>query len=528
MLASLVLLASFPAPQQPLVFERIVDPSAGLGQARIVGITGRSDDDRLFATAIDGRVHIVRDGVVDPVPFLDVSGLVTATGLAGLRATAFHPDYEQNGFVYLWYDAPGSATGLDLVLARMTRDATDPDRVDPASLAEILRFPEDVRGHGGGTLTFGPDGMLWVGAGDGGIQHDPNCRAQDPASLLGKILRIDVDHGAPYSIPADNPFVGLPGHAPEVAQLGFRHPWKWSFDRLTGDLWIGDVGQEAREEVNFAAGGELGVNFGWPVMEGETCHVVGGSAGGSCAPGTSACGDPSFRVPAFAYDHSLGCSITGGYVYRGSAIPELVGHYVSTDFCTRRTWTTLRTASGFETVERSVEIRPATAQPITASSFGEDGDGELLLVDHGSGSVFRMVRGCVATTTCLGEPNSLGQAGTLRFNGSTAYSENLVSISLGTLPPQTPALLFVGPETADVAVGGGRLCVGGSLLRLGVQFASGGGAALFPLDLTAPPFAVGTGSVVGPGSTVTFQAWYRDGGAGGSNFTSATTVTFCP
>ncbi len=506
--------------QEPLVFERILVPGSGPTLLQAVGVTGRSGDDRLFVTEIGGTVRIVRDGTVEAAPFADVSALVIATGLAGLRATAFHPDYDANGFFYLWYDAPDAAAGIDLILARMTRDAADPNRVDPASHVELLRIPQDVRGHGGGTLAFDADGMLWMGAGDGGAQHDPNCRSQDPGSLLGKVLRIDVDGGFPYVVPPDNPFVGVAGYAPEIAHVGFRHPWKWSFDRLTGDLWIGDVGQEEREEVNFAPSGVLGINYGWPVMEGELCHASAG-----CVPLAPLCGDAIYTAPAFAYGHDVGCSVTGGYVYRGADVPEMVGSYVATDFCTRRTWTITQGASGFETVERSLELRPSGAPPITSSTFGEDADGELLLMDHGSGTIYRMIRDCGAATTCFGEANATGGPAVLRFNGSTSLAANDVSIGLATLPALTPALLFMGPETVDVPVADGRLCVGGGIIRLGVKFAGPTGSTAFPLDLGAPPFVSGPGAIEA-GTTMTFQAWYRDGAS--SNFTSATTTTFCP
>ncbi len=522
MLATLALAFAL---QEPLVLQRIVDPASGPVLVQAVGVTGRVGDDRLFVTEIGGYVRIVADGVVQAAPFVDVTGHVIATGLAGLRATAFHPDYDSNGFFYLWYDATDGVGGIDLVLARMTRDAADDQRLDPASLVELLRVHQDQRGHGGGSLQFGPDGMLWIGLGDGGIQHDLLCRSQDPASLLGKILRLDVDAGMPYGIPTDNPFVGVAGYAPEIAHIGFRHPWKWSFDRVTGDLWIGDVGQEQREEVNFAAAGTLGVNYGWPVMEGELCHTST-----ACAAGLPLCDDPVLEAPAFAYPHTDGCSITGGFVYRGHGIPELVGQYLATDFCTRRTWTVERTTGGFVVIERDVQIHPAPAVPLTVSSFGEDRDGELLVLDHGSGSIYRLVRPCGASTTCFGEPNSVGTRSVLRFNGSTQFSANDVTVSLASLPALTPALLFMGPETADVPVAGGRLCVGGSIQRIGVRFAGLEGDTSFPLDLTSPPFT-GGGTAIGPGSTVTFQAWYRDigGPSGGtSNFTSATTVTFCP
>ncbi|MEM8710740.1 MAG: PQQ-dependent sugar dehydrogenase, partial [Planctomycetota bacterium] len=293
-----------------------------------------------------------------------------------------------------------------------------------------------------------------------------------------------------------------------------------------GDLWIGDVGQEEREEINVADAGTLGVNFGWPVMEGETCHASPG-----CAAATPACGDTAFEPAAFEYAHDLGCSVTGGFVYRGTAIPDLQGHYLATDFCSRRFWTTERTATGFETSERSIELRPAGVSPISASSFGEDGHGELIVLDHGGGTLYRLVHGCEATTTCLGEENSLGQRSDLRFAGSTSVAANDVTVRLGTLPPLAPALLFVGPDTADVPVAGGRLCVGGSIIRVGVMFATAEGFAGFPMDWTEAPFQSGPSHVL-PGSSLTFQAWYRQpilaAGDAGSNFTSATTVTFCP
>jgi glucose/arabinose dehydrogenase len=295
-------------------------------------VTSPPGDPRLFVVEQRGAIRIYDHEQLRPTPFLDIShqnqGPVVAGGELGLLGLAFHPQYAQNGQFFVWYTTTiGGAPYAD-VLARYQVSASDPDRADPAG-AIVLSVPDPYANHNGGMLEFGADGYLYAGTGDGGDAGDPQRNAQNPSALLGKILRIDVDHraaGKEYGIPADNPFGN------EVFMLGVRNPWRWSFDRATGDLWIGDVGQNATEELDVvAAGQQRGANLGWSVYEGQACCMTQGDhcqqrgAQQPCSPGNL----------VFGLDHRTHASgwtaIIGGQVYRGSCYPDLVGWYFYTD-----------------------------------------------------------------------------------------------------------------------------------------------------------------------------------------------------
>jgi glucose/arabinose dehydrogenase len=333
---------------------QVVDPGDGSG--------------RLFVVEQPGRIRIVDDGQVVPEPFLDISDLVGCCGERGLLSVAFHPDYATTGDVFVDYtDRNG-----DTVVARYQVSTTDPNRLDATSDETILTVDQPAANHNGGLLHFGPkDGDLYIGLGDGGGGNGQN--GQDLSTLLGKILRIDVDGpaGGPlYAVPPDNPFVDRPGARPEIWALGVRNPWRFSFDRVTGDLWIGDVGSATYEEVNFqpatSAGGE---NYGWDAMEGTTCRVAGGC--------------DAFVPPVSGFDRDEGCVVTGGYVYRGSAMPDLHGVYLFADYCSGRVWGLIRDTSSawrrLGPVETGLRI----------SSFGEDATGELYVVDI-EGAIYRL------------------------------------------------------------------------------------------------------------------------------------------
>jgi glucose/arabinose dehydrogenase len=321
-------------------------------------------DSRLFLTEQAGRI-VIWDGIsVLPTPFLDVTALVSCCQERGLLSVAFHPRYAQTGFFFVDY----TDTAGDTVVARYRVSSSDPDRADPASAVVLLHIRQPFANHNGGELQFGPNGYLYVGMGDGGSANDPMCNAQNDASLLGKLLRIDVDSAASsppfYSVPPDNPFRPGGGAPSEAWAKGLRNPWRFSFDRATGDLWIGDVGQDAREEIDMEPKGSAGGrNYGWKLMEGTICGA-GGSAG--CAsPGPPPCGSPAYTAPVLEYPHAGGdCSVTGGYVYRGSEMPDFLGGYFYGDFCTGR----LR-VSGRELAARAPNL----------STFGEDVVGELYL-----------------------------------------------------------------------------------------------------------------------------------------------------
>jgi glucose/arabinose dehydrogenase len=342
--------------------------------ARPTGVSSAGDGSgRLFITEQAGRIMVVRDGAPLPEPFLDLTALVGANGNEqGLLSVAFHPRYAENGLLYVNYtDRQG-----DTVIARYSVSADSPDRADPASAKVLLTVEQPAANHNGGLITFGPDGMLYVGLGDGGAAGDPWGNGQKLDTLLGKLLRLDVDGGDPYAIPAGNPFVGRDGVRPEIWAYGLRNPWRFSFDRATGDLYIADVGQNAQEEVNFqpasSAGGE---NYGWNTMEGDACFRGAG------------CDQTGLVIPVAVYSHSGqdgGCSITGGYVYRGAAFPQLAGTYLYTDYCTGNLWGLRQDDGGWESaLIGRIDIR--------TSAFGEDEAGELFLTDRDGGGLYRLV-----------------------------------------------------------------------------------------------------------------------------------------
>ncbi|MCC6144241.1 MAG: PQQ-dependent sugar dehydrogenase [Candidatus Hydrogenedentes bacterium] len=315
-------------------------------------------------------IWMIRDGSVLEEPFLDLGSVVGSAGLEqGLLGFAFHPDYGQNGFFFVDYTDKNG----DTVVARYTVSA-NPDRADPTSGKTILTIDQPTEIHNGGMIAFGPDGYLYIALGDGGGANDPDNRAQDLGSLLGKILRIDVDSGDPYAIPPDNPFAAKGEVRTEIWAYGLRNPWRFSFDRLTGDLWIGDVGERTREEINFEpADSPGGVNYGWKVREGSVCR-----------PGQDDCTLPGATGPIYDYDKLITQSITGGYVYRGPAAPSLNGAYFFADWATGE----LRSLRYDGSAVSDVETYSAGAGSI--STFGEDAVGNLYLADFGKGTIYRI------------------------------------------------------------------------------------------------------------------------------------------
>jgi glucose/arabinose dehydrogenase len=292
-----------------------------------------------------------------------------------LLGVAFHPDYAANGYFYVNYTRQGDGA---TVIARYQRSVANPDLADLASAQILLTIAQPYSNHNGGQLRFGPDGYLYIGTGDGGSANDPQNRAQDLGTLLGKMLRIDVNTGAPYAVPAGNPFVndGNPGTLGEIWAYGLRNPWRFSFDRSTGDLFIGDVGQDAWEEIDFqAAGTGAGANYGWRVMEGAHCTGLGGGP---------ACFDPSLTPPILEYGHDVGCSVTGGYRYRGAASPALAGYYLYADYCSGRMWGATWSGAGPWTTVQLLQTG------FSVSTFGEDEAGEIYVAAHNTGVMYRI------------------------------------------------------------------------------------------------------------------------------------------
>ena len=328
---------------------------------------------RLFVVEQEGRVRIVRDGELVREPFLDIADRVLAGGEQGLLGLAFHPSFPDDPRLFLNYtDRSGTTTVSSFTVG------DDPDRTDPGTEIEILRIAQPYANHNGGALAFGPDGFLYIATGDGGAGGDPHDNGQRLDTLLGKILRIDVDATAgdrAYGIPDDNPFVDDPDAEPEIFLTGLRNPWRISFDRATGDLWIGDVGQGRWEEVNVARAGEAGLNFGWRRMEGRECFEGAG------------CDDSAFALPVSVYNHDLGCSITGGAVYRGTAVPGLVGGYLYADYCSGNVWV-LDPSRERDTASNG---RLVLESGRSISAIGEDQAGELFATDLAAGDLLRVV-----------------------------------------------------------------------------------------------------------------------------------------
>lgn len=359
---------------QPVLDLELV-PSPGFNSPVDIANAG---DDRLFIVEQDGYIRILNTDGSSSL-FMDIDSKVKSSGSEqGLLGLAFDPNYAANGYFYVNY-TNNTATG-NTVIARYSRNAVNPNLGDVASEEILLTITQPFTNHNGGNLEFGPDGYLYIGTGDGGSGGDPGNRSQDITDQkLGKMLRIDVST-VPYSIPADNPFVGITGDD-EIYQYGLRNPWRFSFDRLTGDLWIGDVGQGAWEEVDFKAAGDPGgQNWGWRCYEGNATYNT---------TGCGAIGD--YLFPIYAYNHTFGAggfAITGGYVYRGTQNPTMNGYYIFCDYVTGNWWTTISDGAG----GWITEMNDFAFDNI--GTFGEGVDGEIYCASLSSGEIYRVVDLC--------------------------------------------------------------------------------------------------------------------------------------
>lgn len=348
-----------PDPPDPPVDGVLDFETVATGLEDPIYLTAPPGDPRLFVVEQAGRILIVEDGTLLATAFLDISAKVSSGGERGLFSVAFHPGYAENGFFYVDYTDGAGDTRVERY-----RVSGDPDVADPASAVEILSVDQPFSNHNGGQVVFGPDGMLYVALGDGGGGGDPERNGQDRSTLLGSLLRIDVDGGVPYAVPPDNPFVDEADARGEIWAYGLRNPWRFDFDPEDARLYVADVGQNALEEVNAVPDDAAGVNYGWSVMEARACFRP-----------QSGCDQSGLTLPVLQYDHDRGCSVTGGVVYRGSALPSIQGHYFYSDFCSG--WIrSFLLVDGAATEEREWETEPLGR----VVSFGEDADGEMYVV----------------------------------------------------------------------------------------------------------------------------------------------------
>jgi glucose/arabinose dehydrogenase len=378
MLALLLLLAcsSFldtPVPPPPPPGTPTLQLVTNLLSNPVYAVSPPGDTLRLFVVEQAGRVRVLRRDTLLATPFLDLRGKIASGGERGLLSLAFHPQYATNGRFYVYFtDSLG-----DIRIVRYLVSAADSNVADSLSADTVLAVPHPGQSnHNGGQLQFGPDGKLYAGLGDGGGGGDPDTNAQNRHRLLGKLLRLDVDGASGYTVPATNPFVSDTSARPEIWAYGLRNPWRFSFDRTTGDLYIADVGQSAWEEVDVQGVASTGgQNYGWNVMEGLYCYNV------------STCNKTGLTFPVITYNHPVGCSITGGYVYRGSQVPMLSGYYLFADYCTH--FVRGFTFSGGQATQ-VVDWTPYIDPGGSVSSFAQDQHGELYIMTLG-GSLFRIV-----------------------------------------------------------------------------------------------------------------------------------------
>lgn len=524
------------------------------GFARPVAARSIPGDDRIFIVEQKtGLIRIIDNGSVLATPFLNVKPKINSSGNEqGLLGLAFHPDYASNGYFYVNY----TASSPNRTVIERYQVSTNPDIADSGTGFEIISYSQPFSNHNGGDLRFGPDGYLYIPTGDGGSSGDPGCRAQNPNSLLGKILRLDVDSASPYAIPPTNP-TGFTGSASELWAIGLRNPYRVGFDALTGDLYVGDVGQNNWEEIDIIPPGDGGHNLGWKIMEGNACFSTSGCA----AIGAPPCNSPLFLDPIYVYGHSSpfggSCSVTGGEVYRGQMIPELFGTYYFADYCSN-VILSFELVGGAMTnqTNRTSELAPGGGMSINQiTSFGVDGDGEILICDQG-GEIYRIV---AQSQPALNDCDSNGKEDALEItmnpsldmngnnvldscenlcgftqygvgvspvnsiglNGSGSAQPGTVAALTATSVPSNPAVFFASTIQANVPVLGGVALIDlNGNFQLSVVPAAGG-VATWNAGIPNNPGLVGF--------TAYIQAAAIDGTQpGGWALSNGVEVTVCP
>ena len=461
-----------------------------------VHITHAGDgSQQLFVVEQEGRIRIVKNQTLLSIPFLDISARVSCCGERGLLSVAFPPNYANKGHFYVNYTNNDGNT----VIARY-RVTSDPDVANLNSEEILLTIEQPFANHNGGQIAFGPDGYLYIGMGDGGSVGDPQGNGQRPETLLGKLLRIDVESGVtPYAVPANNPFVQSRFYRGEIWALGLRNPWRFSFDRQTGDLYLGDVGQGSYEEINFQSRASFGgENYGWNIMEGKHCF------------NSNSCNQTGLVLPIVEYSHSEGCSVTGGVVYRGQQYPRLQGLYLYGDYCSGTIW-------GLKVTSTAVQQGLLLDSGYSISTFGEDEAGETYVADHGGGIIYRITdpnapSGADLTLSVTDAPdpvvvnNELTYSATITNNGPSSTAGVQMNISL-------PA----GATFVSVSSSQGS-CTGTATVNC--QLNTLANSAKATVTLVLKPTATG-----GLSLTVSVSGSESDPGADNNTVTSVTSVS---
>ncbi len=454
-------------------------------------VTAPVGDSRLFVLEQNsGKIALIVDGERLEQPFLDIGELITPGGERGLLGLAFPPDYATSGAFYVAYN---NLAG-DLEVTRYHAFVSAPNRADPESAEILLSIPKLASQHNGGALDFDASGHLLVSTGDGTAGYDPVNHAQRLDVLLGKILRLDVSAGSgPYEIPVDNPFVSDPLALPEIFAYGLRNPWRMSVDLPTGDIWLGDVGQGHREEIDRIAAGTSGQNFGWRCLEGTECT---GLAGCECTAS-------NLTGPTYEYTHDTGCAVVGGEVYRGTALTALEGRYLFGDYCTSRVWSITVDSEGAvdSFIDHTSELLPLGIPSLgLISSFGHDGFGELYICSYSFGAIYRVIPKPPATDCDLD-----GIADDIEIKTGTAFDVNFnavpdnceLTLSIGPLIPGLTVLFeFLGADagqpvlfaTSTRAIGDGPCFFNGKVCL----------SLLQPIMLSQPVFADSQGQISSP------------------------------